>query len=240
MERWDLEGSRLRQTNTQHLQKEKEYFSKSNNFSSSTNFSSSPFQSYSYRKETVSGMLPLRKQSMVRDFTLEEEPYFEYILRYSYRSKRGYAPSNPSKPNQDSFITVPNINDQTFLHYFGVCDGHGSQGHLVSGLIKNKLTPLLAQITNLKNPKNELLEAYKKVGEELQEDQNIDSTCSGSTAVGCYLNHNKLYCCNVGDSRAILGKKTQSGAWSAKQLTIDHKPCLEREAERIKKAGGRV
>lgn len=29
---------------------------------------------------------------------------------------------------------------------------------------------------------------------------------SGSTVIACYFIQNKIYCCNVGDSRAILGK----------------------------------
>lgn len=158
----------------------------------------------------------------------EEESYFEYILRYSYRSKRGFAPSNPSKLNQDAFITIPNINSQTFQHYFGVCDGHGAKGHLVSSFIKSKLPQMLSKIKNIKRPTQELIESYKQISDELLEDQSIDTTYSGSTSIGCYLNHNKLYCCNVGDSRAILGRRNKYGEWTAKELSTDHKPSLER------------
>ena len=67
----------------------------------------------------------------------------------------------------------------------------------------------------------------------------MDLSFSGSTIISCYLIHNRLYCANVGDSRAILGK-SKSGNWSAIPLSEDHKPSLEREAERIRRMKGRV
>ena len=50
---------------------------------------------------------------------------------------------------------------------------------------------------------------------------------SGSTIVSCFMAHNKIYCSNVGDSRAIIGRKCESSStWSAKPLSEDHKPSL--------------
>lgn len=63
---------------------------------------------------------------------------------------------------------------------------------------------------------------------------------SGSTVISCYLQQNKLYCANVGDSRAILGRHKKSSIWETIALSIDHKPNLEKEAERIRKMKGRV
>lgn len=67
----------------------------------------------------------------------------------------------------------------------------------------------------------------------------MDLSFSGSTIISCYLNHNRLLCANVGDSRAILGKNKNSN-WTAVPLSEDHKPSLEKEAERIRKMKGRV
>lgn len=55
---------------------------------------------------------------------------------------------------------------------------------------------------------------------------------SGSTVVICYFLQNKLYCCNIGDSRAIMGKNknNNSGAWEAVALSNDHKPSIPSEA----------
>jgi serine/threonine protein phosphatase PrpC len=62
---------------------------------------------------------------------------------------------------------------------------------------------------------------------------------SGSTVISCYLQQNKLFCANVGDSRAIVGRE-RSGKWEALPLSTDHKPSLEKEADRIRKMKGRV
>ncbi len=49
-------------------------------------------------------------------------------------------------------------------------------------------------------------------------------TFSGSTVIGCYLFQNKLFSCNVGDSRAIVGKSLGNRKWKAEALSTDHKP----------------
>jgi serine/threonine protein phosphatase PrpC len=49
----------------------------------------------------------------------------------------------------------------------------------------------------------------------------------------------KLICANVGDSRAVIGRESAS-RYKAIPLSIDHKPSLPLEYQRIAKAGGRV
>ncbi len=53
-------------------------------------------------------------------------------------------------------------------------------------------------------------------------------TFSGSTIISCYLLHNKLYCANVGDSRAIIGRSKAHNNWDSIALSVDHKPSLEK------------
>lgn len=43
------------------------------------------------------------------------------------------------KTNQDSYIAVTNIGDYEDRHLFGVCDGHGLNGHFASGFVKELL-----------------------------------------------------------------------------------------------------
>lgn len=193
---------------------------------------SKPLEMYE-KKPAATGKKP-PKQS--------EEDFFEYVLRYSYRTKKGFMPNNPSKPNQDNFIVSPNIGKKSWQHYFGVCDGHGVYGHLVSAFVKNHLPAILAKTRNLeKNPQEGLFKAFQQAMERLVLESKIDLTFSGSTVVGCYLLQNKLYCCNVGDSRAIIGSYDErTKKWSAKELSNDHKPTVKQESERIAKCGGRV
>ncbi|XP_013793509.1 probable protein phosphatase 2C T23F11.1 [Limulus polyphemus] len=58
---------------------------------------------------------------------------------------------------------------------------------------------------------------------------------AGTTAVVVLLKGNKIYCGNVGDSRAVasVGGRVQ-------QLSYDHKPGNEAETKRIIAAGGWV
>jgi serine/threonine protein phosphatase PrpC len=51
------------------------------------------------------------------------------------------------------------------------------------------------------------MNAFKNITDRLPIELNTDLSMSGSTSVGVYLNQNKLYCCNLGDSKAVLGSK---------------------------------
>jgi protein phosphatase 2C family protein 2/3 len=68
---------------------------------------------------------------------------------------------------------------------------------------------------------------------------------SGTTVNTLLFSGNKLYCANAGDSRSILISKIQflkpsPYPFTVKPLSIDHKPELEEEGDRIVAMGGRV
>ncbi|XP_008799206.1 probable protein phosphatase 2C 64 [Phoenix dactylifera] len=85
------------------------------------------------------------------------------------------------------------------------------------------------------------VKSYKAMDKELRSHPTLDCFCSGSTAVILFKLGSKLYMGNIGDSRAVLGSKDDSsGSMVAVQLTVDLKPDLPREAERIKRCRGRV
>ncbi|CAL5394482.1 unnamed protein product [Camellia sinensis] len=84
------------------------------------------------------------------------------------------------------------------------------------------------------------LKSFKAMDKELRSHPNLDCFCSGSTAVTIVKQGSNLYMGNIGDSRAILGSKDSNDSMVAIQLTIDLKPDLPREAERIKRCKGRV
>ena len=60
---------------------------------------------------------------------------------------------------------------------------------------------------------------------------------SGSCAVILLVTPSKVYCANIGDSRAILSSSFGS---KKEQITMDHKPGDPNEKSRIIKAGGKV
>ncbi|KAI3465723.1 hypothetical protein Pfo_022386 [Paulownia fortunei] len=84
------------------------------------------------------------------------------------------------------------------------------------------------------------LKSYKAMDKELRSHPNLDCFCSGSTAVTVVKQGPNLFMGNIGDSRAILGSKDSNDSMIAIQLTVDLKPDLPREAERIKRCKGRV
>ncbi|CAA6664114.1 unnamed protein product [Spirodela intermedia] len=84
------------------------------------------------------------------------------------------------------------------------------------------------------------LKAFKFMDKELRVHPGIDCFCSGTTAVTLIKQGQDLVIGNVGDSRAILGTRDEENTLVAVQLTVDLKPDLPREAERIRQCRGRV
>lgn len=88
--------------------------------------------------------------------------------------------------------------------------------------------------------KESFLKAYKVMDRELRSYTNIDCFCSGTTAVTLVKQGEHLVIGNVGDSRAVLGTRGEDDSLTAVQLTVDLKPDLPAEFERIRKCKGRV
>ncbi|KAK8564055.1 hypothetical protein V6N13_005733 [Hibiscus sabdariffa] len=84
------------------------------------------------------------------------------------------------------------------------------------------------------------MKSYKAMDKELRSHPNLDCFCSGSTAVSMVKQGSDLFMGYIGDSRAVMGSKDSNDSMVAIQLTVDLKPDLPREAERIKKCKGRV
>lgn len=66
-------------------------------------------------------------------------------------------------------------------------------------------------------------------------EESLKNEQAGSTAVTILIKDNKLYCANVGDSRAIASINGK-----VEELSLDHKPGNEIELKRITEAGGWV
>ena len=77
-----------------------------------------------------------------------------------------------------------------------------------------------------------------------QEEENIFNVeYSGSTCISLLLkekNINKIYIANVGDSRAIVIKELENQNYSSFQLSRDHKPTEEDEAQRVLDYDGEI
>ncbi|KAI7979488.1 putative protein phosphatase 2C 65 [Camellia lanceoleosa] len=96
-----------------------------------------------------------------------------------------------------------------------------------------------------KNPffsswKKTLIKSFAEMDEDLCHSVNIDTYCSGSTSVAVLRQGEHLVIANLGDSRAVLCTRGEKDQLVSVQLTVDLKPNLPNEAERIKNSEGRV
>jgi serine/threonine protein phosphatase PrpC len=160
-------------------------------------------------------------------------------------SKTGLC-SDEKKVNQDRYFIFRNFVSGYDNIFMGVLDGHGYFGQEVSEYIKENLPMDLNRILKAKNVnliKDDLSEIIKQAfvmeNNSLLRNRQIDSTFSGSTCVAVIYTSEKLIIMNLGDSRCILGKKINN-EYKIENLTYDHKPNVEEEAERIKSYGGRI
>jgi len=122
--------------------------------------------------------------------------------------------------------------------FVGVCDGHGSNGHLVSQLLADSTPSLIRKRLSSLLPEAVLSAVYQDLS-SLISSSALDTRTSGSTCLTVLITPTLLVCANVGDSRAVLGRCLH-GTWSVHQLSWDHRPDSLSETQRIVAAGGEV
>ncbi|MFS8019812.1 putative protein-serine/threonine phosphatase [Helianthus anomalus] len=88
--------------------------------------------------------------------------------------------------------------------------------------------------------KESFLKAFRVMDRELSMYENFNCFCSGTTAVTLIKQGQHLIIGNIGDSRAVLCTRAKDNSRVPVQLTVDLKPNLPEEAERIRKCKGRV
>ncbi|EXB56797.1 putative protein phosphatase 2C 73 [Morus notabilis] len=167
--------------------------------------------------------------------------------------------------NQDCCIVWEEFGCQEDMMFCGIFDGHGPWGHFVAKTVRESMPPSLLcnwQETLLSqtclDPDLDLdLESEKKhhrfniwkhsylktcaaIDKELEQHRKIDSFYSGTTALSIVRQGELIFIANVGDSRAVLATTSDDGSLVPDQLTVDFKPNLPQEAERIIQCKGRV
>eukprot|EP00619_Florenciella_sp_RCC1007_P010346 CAMPEP_0205913026 /NCGR_PEP_ID=MMETSP1325-20131115/6240_1 /ASSEMBLY_ACC=CAM_ASM_000708 /TAXON_ID=236786 /ORGANISM="Florenciella sp., Strain RCC1007" /LENGTH=346 /DNA_ID=CAMNT_0053279813 /DNA_START=19 /DNA_END=1059 /DNA_ORIENTATION=- len=161
------------------------------------------------------------------------------IAEYNGKSKKGYAPYNPKKANQDSLVMWEDAASNSLL--LCVMDGHGEFGDKVSQDLKKNWPPLLFGHPDI------LTDVPKALTESLNEaEQNMlkkmagNADFSGTTFVCVIIRGNEMWSGNVGDSRCTAGDRAEDGSFVFRTVTEDQKPDSPGEKERIIAAGGRV
>lgn len=151
-------------------------------------------------------------------------------------SQIGSVLGKPKPHNQDAYF-YSNISPQSV--FFGVCDGHGQSGHFVSHFLTNRLPETLLRLNKIDADETRVLvDTYESVNDALRK-QHFDMHCSGSTCISVLVTTDAIFCANVGDSRAVLCRKSPYSV-QAIPLSTDHKPDLPSERQRILQQGGRI
>lgn len=195
------------------------------------------------KKIIIEGLQSADKQSAFQDKLSQiigENNQFEVMQKLNLWvcCKKGL---KPSQPNQDDFCVV--VDGEDFL--IGVFDGHGTYGHWVSDFVHKELPVLLFDHPLwLDNPEKVMRDSFVKCHQKLIKlsctpESVFDCNMSGSTATVIYKREKSLFVAHVGDSRGIIGRKTDIG-YIPVVLNIDHKPELFEEKERIEAAGGEI
>lgn len=169
----------------------------------------------------------------------QTEPFAKSTFRFAIRTRAGVAPNGTRKINQDSFIFHTNFGKKSDRYLLGVCDGHGMNGHFVSGFVKDSLPVyLLSDPTFAGNPGDALINSFELCQQKLLV-SDFDCKFSGTTSIVLLVDGNRIISANAGDSRAIMGNYDK-GVWDFTALSEDHKPDSPDEAQRIMKCGGRI
>ena len=163
------------------------------------------------------------------------------------------------KINQDSYLINENLFKENF-NIYGVFDGHGENGHLISKYISeymndyytNKLNFFLSEEDKqnlfIMNIINIFLKNYEKIikssSSQLDQDLNTsidyDISQSGSTSVMIFLLNDILICSNIGDSQCFLFNCSSEDLWTFESLSKQHLASDEKEQKRILENGGEI
>lgn len=102
-----------------------------------------------------------------------------------------------------------------------MADGHGVHGKDVSEFVRNKLASSVEKeiksifdqaktqqrVVDSNEVKDALAKSFEGTSKGLYNDSGIDIYFSGSTCVSVLIVGNKIFCANVGDSRAVLARE---------------------------------
>ncbi|CAL9062567.1 unnamed protein product [Musa banksii] len=158
--------------------------------------------------------------------------------------------------NQDAMTLWEGFAGDQGTIFCGVFDGHGPYGHRVACHVRDALpSRLQSGMKAFEGGAGDtggdgdgwfaswnatIVSAFEELDKELSNHPWIDCICSGATAVTILKERDHLIIANLGDSRAVLCTRDDDDQLVPVQLTVDQKPNLPSEAERIRSCRGRV
>jgi len=179
------------------------------------------------------------------------------IKSYSHLCRGGKEEGEIPKINQDTYISLPNVNSIKDFSIFAVLDGHGPEGHTISKyasqlIIKNILShPLIKSVQDLetiyfnlkKNNYKIIRQAFISTDHQIL-NSNIDVQHSGTTCLLVIIIGIHLIAANVGDSRGVVAFNQNNDPNLTKlkvsPLSVDYKLEIPEERNRVTQKGGIV
>lgn len=155
---------------------------------------------------------------------LLSNPYPTVII-----SKQG-----PRPTNEDSYA----VNIINSCYVLAVFDGHGGSdiSHFLSKFFLNSLINIITKYTQAEEIKSSVQKYFLEIDRRLFFECVTKGIHSGSTALITIKHQQYLIIINLGDSRCVLFNQRGDVLFQ----TIDHKPELQSEINRIQKCGGKV
>ena len=198
-------------------------------------------------------------QDIINQEVISSSPYGKGFKYCSQFSKPGKNINGLEKTDQDTPLIYLNVGGIEGFNIFGVLDGHGDHGHFVSQFLKNYfvnkmkayvdnfvlITPYMSAediYINLKASNfSFVVDLFLNADNELSTQNNFDYILSGTTCNLIFQINSHLIDFNVGDSRSILIEDLGDYTTEIIQpLSVDHKPDIPGELERIQSYGGDV
>lgn len=153
--------------------------------------------------------------------------------------QKGQKSASDPTPNQDNFF----IHHVGAVTMYGICDGHGPFGHLVSFRLVQTLPFFLSNSPHFgKDWEQALKQAFQEAQDDLKafcELHGVNIEASGAAGSVLVLEDQTIHCAHIGDARIMLG------SWNRRDsrmihCTKDHKPDLPEEKARLHAAGSEV
>lgn len=198
------------------------------------------YNSISELPETIFNLTDLKSLYLNGNLFKEDSKYPKlkntsdaiYIPKGSiYRSSYSGVSEMIGKRNtlEDAHILKDFYDD--YSHIYALFDGHN--GSEAARLCSKILINVFDEKKDIENPNNLLKDTFDTLEEEIY--YNIKNAQQGTTATIIYIKKDKIYCGNVGDSKAILVHKD-----SVTQISYEHKPHDRKEFNMVKKKGGYI
>ena len=210
----------------------------------------------------------LNKINLKLDLSTTESQDNEKIINItsSFITKAGID-DKKEKINQDSYLILEKL-FENILNIYGIFDGHGKNGHLISSLLSTFLSQYLKNKDNYCLEKksnndsdsdssissqeiiinNELIsklfsneDFIRKIIEELDlkaNESNFDLQFSGTTCLLLFLFEDYIICSNIGDSMCVLFNCSNEDRWTYDIISKIHKPDIQSEKDRVLLNGG--